>query len=1045
MRSKKFILGLAVLGLVVASCGGSDKGSDATATNDTSAADSGDRDRNVEASSGWGDNGSGMTQVSLRAASSVRSKPRLFLRTDGEGSTQKTAIFATATVRTDTEGAKTAALVINGFQRNAATKTLDPLSGFGTDGSVKLELTDLSRGFDGVPDAWTILSRQYAALLFHTDASDENFSGYVEFYDLTTGRVATSLGTQGRVALDGAALGMSWIYDIAYRGKNAAGIDQVAVYGGMWDSTESDTMKIYGFGSDGKPDPSMGGDKGIVDLAGVIPDEWRTQNGPAWLADPGVDPANVGKVGLVGTIMFGGPESEMNEPGIVSIIVKPATGSQPTTTVKMNVVSAMQLILQNATIDGDTVRAMTRASWDGDGFQNVEVRVSSTEQWATDMTPGSNFVADDSQTQSAQGDWTAAVTPSGEWYGVDIVEDGPTWAETIQVCFVRDDCSNSANKVGRKLVDLPDNYSDNTWATSMHVDATGLQVVVRNDGKLGQQSRYSMTSLDNTGAASAAQTKQLDKRFGSNDKAAAAPTARSLPVAVGPNAVVGTKAVYGQDSSTSFESQVAGNDVVTTPIGMSSKVRGFFAAWDGPAMFDRSHALLESYLTDPIRGQVAYTKVDTSTGVLDPSFGIKMVPVDTFVQEMECTEDRHGAAGPNVFIATVYFGISDCGEIANISWFIMSPDGRVVTSNGKRISITPEFADRERMTGLASDAVGNLYVASVGRKQADVTYPSIDEAGNSVMETSTESIRYARVRRYTPTGALDTTFGKNGAVDLDRTTSDLFEYVGDVQLAVDAAGHVYVAGVPYDDSTRLTVARLTSTGALDVRIVKAPVATTTTVPSILDRVSPILNKPAAERASNLLSGRISEAVGGIGGGVAPPSGAGSSGETGRSTAGTVPSFFVGSVVHVGPFENGLTVGWAAVKGVEVVATALPGGRSCTSADGKCDIVGLDPSQSYSIVFSKKGEPVPDVSDALVTAAKPIVTLKLGKSATTKSLLKLTSKGKPTWKVTGGCVLNAAKSKVTAPKAPTTCQLSVTTAKDGKTPKTTKSVTISVTK
>ena len=224
-------------------------------------------------------------------------------------------------------------------------------------------------------------------------------------------------------------------------------------------------------------------------------------------------------------------------------------------------------------------------------------------------------------------------------------------------------------------------------------------------------------------------------------------------------------------------------------------------------------------------------------------------------------------------------------------------------------------------------------------------------------------------------------------------------------------------------------ARFNAKGQLDRVLDDGITPTTTTIPKAADvareqpgsagMTTPQSTQSASSQASSLLAARISQAVSGATGG------------------------FTLQSVQANP--GSLVVSWKSAPGVAVTATALPSGQSCTSEDGKCVIAGLDPSQSYSIVLAKQGDPTPPISAALTTPIKPIFELKVGRSANAKSVVKPASKGKATWKVTGGCVLNAAKSKVTAPKTPTKCQLSVTTAKDGKTPKTTKSVTISVTK
>jgi hypothetical protein len=135
----------------------------------------------------------------------------------------------------------------------------------------------------------------------------------------------------------------------------------------------------------------------------------------------------------------------------------------------------------------------------------------------------------------------------------------------------------------------------------------------------------------------------------------------------------------------------------------------------------------------------------------------------------------------------------------------------------------------------------------------------------------------------------------------------------------------------------------------------------------------------------------------------------------------------------------------AAKQGYVTAIAMPGGRTCTSNEGSCIIRGLDPSVAYTVTVAPKGEEAAGSASAESISLKPIVTLKLGRVASPTTYVRPASRGKATWKVRGGCTLNESNTRITAPRRATKCQLSVTTAKFESTPKTTKSVTIVVTK
>jgi hypothetical protein len=144
-------------------------------------------------------------------------------------------------------------------------------------------------------------------------------------------------------------------------------------------------------------------------------------------------------------------------------------------------------------------------------------------------------------------------------------------------------------------------------------------------------------------------------------------------------------------------------------------------------------------------------------------------------------------------------------------------------------------------------------------------------------------------------------------------------------------------------------------------------------------------------------------------------------------------------------DRSLTVWWTqaiAQRGF-VTATATPGGRTCTSDQGSCIIRGLDPSVSYTVTVAPKGAEA--TASAPSQRIKPVVLLRAGRIASPTTYVRPASKGKATWKVRGGCTLNASNTRVTAPKRAATCVLSVTTAKFGSTPKTKKTVTIVVSK
>jgi hypothetical protein len=375
-------------------------------------------------------------------------------------------------------------------------------------------------------------------------------------------------------------------------------------------------------------------------------------------------------------------------------------------------------------------------------------------------------------------------------------------------------------------------------------------------------------------------------------------------------------------------------------------------------------------------------------------------------------------------------GTKTCADGASQAvWTTYSLDGKTIGSGESRADLA-DVPGNELM-GLAVDAQGNLYVARA--------YTVVDDAG----EWQATGFR---IGRFTQSGQLDRSYGTNGVVEVSEPR---FDWRG--TIAADAQGRVYLATTSNDDDGNPTVVvvRFTSSGSLDKTTAGSAVTSTTAT----------ANTSAEDNAAS--------DGGGTGAGRRERTAARNEIVSEKAELATEERQRA-AVIDTLPANNGLTVATempvlTSVKAIEdrsltvtwalsvaigrpyVTATATPGGRSCTSTEGSCVIRGLEPTESYVVTLAKKGEDAAAVTLADVTETKPVVSMRLGRVASPTTFVRPASRGKATWKVRGGCTLNETNTRITAPKSPTVCVLSVTTAKDGTTPKTTRSVTIVVKK
>jgi hypothetical protein len=357
-----------------------------------------------------------------------------------------------------------------------------------------------------------------------------------------------------------------------------------------------------------------------------------------------------------------------------------------------------------------------------------------------------------------------------------------------------------------------------------------------------------------------------------------------------------------------------------------------------------------------------------------------------------------------------------CSEVPRtVSWTTFTTTGQQV-GTGTAVADLGPLA----LSGVVNymiDARGNLYV---------VGYRDIYEGEEYVTANAT-------IAKFTSSGKLDTTFGTQGVVTLDGTSNALYGAGVSMVSAIDSEERVYLAA-PLEDglSVDVLVLRLTAAGVVDA----APIAVAPedTVPGDAG-TTPQQERDAAEKQ------RRSKAAAAADDRADDVRDAALPVDNGLTVTATKPLITAVKAVE----DRSLTVSWTQPTAQQgfVTATATPGGRTCTSDQGSCIIRGLDPSVSYTVTVAPRGAEA--TASAPSQSIKPVVTLKAGRVASPTTYVRPASKGKATWKVRGGCTLNETNTRITAPKRAATCVLSVTTAKFGPTPKTTKSVTIVVPK
>lgn len=1033
-RSAKWFGFVVVASLIVGACGGDDSSTTGNSTTENSTADTstsdttaddGDRDRNVKVG-GWGTDGSGVASLKVAEESNTSVATKVFRRArtevvNGKNIRNEQDVFVVTAIQRTVDATDETFFKVQGFTTAGDDPTTYPMANFGTDGVVTVKVPQKNPKWGPMPMSWTMVSRDVLAAYYFNLEDPSGDNGVIEYYDLRSGSLAVSIGQKGRVVLPLDAP-MRWINDMAFGGLDDSGLPRMVFSGLNFDANGASIPIVAGITHDGKPDPQIGTDgSGLIDLTDLLMNQETFSVRRVKLADPGL---NDGASGLGAVIILDAIAPEDTNKSVEQAMEPVLLGRDKTT--------------GKVSVRGGTTRF---SFWQPNG-SHVDVRSAVVNDdgalavHATHTAVGGNYWGEERRNGmfllSASGaqinefvmpGWSEEVTTTEDNLPIrDMSSKGaPVVAGSFydsaashyesRVCFRLDNCSSPSSTSRIELVSV--SPTEGLWpnVNSMVVDGTNVHVTIVNYVQGTGSKLYTLASFDASGAPRGPVSSPLDKRFGSYITTSInedeVQDEISAPIPLGQGRVY---AFHYTPAQLSLRTQTVGakaTDVsVRPPLGISSWIDVDQLV---KPLSERHVSMLADVDNGIARVRRVY-KVDADNGSIDTTFGTNgyfetVVPTDIddecgyrffvltsagFLTQVKATSRT--AIGGEDYICS--------DTTTEYLWSTIDATGRAV---GKAwavadATLVPGSWDTSRTT----DSRGNLFVSR--------GYENYDAAGELV-STGTW------IGKFTQEGTLDPNFGDKGLLKLDNVWGS--------ELATDSEGRLYVATI--GNGNTLEVYRYTTAGVLDAAV-DAPALAEVPQPSKGNAAAAAREAArtrADEEEKNVETERSS-----------------SHPESGLTVTTDKP--VVTSVTAVE--DRSLTVAWAlsaSVGNVFVTATANPGGRSCTSDTGSCVIRGLDPSEIYTITLAKKGdEPQPAT---VATATKPVVSLKIGRVASPTTFVRPASKGKATWKVRGGCTLNETNTRITAPKRATTCQLSVTTAKSGSTPKTTKSVTIVVTK
>ena len=1034
MRSARWV---AMLALALASCGTDSHSSPSTAvsTADTSVAvptsevaTPADRERNAQAQ-GWGADGSGIATTPVANTSLVSADVRVFRRvhienTNGMRVVSNQDAFVTVLSRVTRKSGTSIRLAVHGFvTRDGGVKDY-AMAGFGQNGIATIDLPNHGADWSPLPVSWTVVSRDTVAVAYVAAEAGAERAALIEYRKTASGELDTRFGNAGSVIIDTKSFGVNAVYDITLRMIEDNGAPHLVVLAAdNLDDGHTNDMFVIGLNPDGSRDAAIG-KNGVASVKQVLGDNTFAQGYLPRLADPGID--NSGKVLGIGVAMTfidfdpddgAVPASQLgllyaelpaDDPKNVAVSVQPSPSGFP--------------MILGAGLDPASPR-FTLLTSDPDAGLQLVVATRDKSGIAATASPQANNMKG-----LPIGPFSVATSMiGGTWFGAQLtprIADGePTGSLDVVICFDEQHCAENDTAVTRPALEAQPDVYVAMAATSVVTGEQGTSVAVM---RLDQAGGAGIVSFDPAGVST---TQKLPAMMNDFVK----PVYEvNKPLTALPAIVNRTTLAAGHTSNytTGMTDLVvrepgapARNLRITPPLGM------FAYSWtpDRTAVLDETSIVAVSQFADA-DGKVhkRLNKVSLVNGSTVVPFGsTDAVEVAQHPQnpDLRCGIVETLESGLDV-VAYVQFetrfvvnlgGLGPhCAVVPTwITWTSVRSDGQTTSSAVDETN----FDDDERVARSAPSPDGSLVVLSYVDK---------------INETTRVLTSTLRLRKFLLTGQLDTSFDDKGIASFSEVTDDVFRGIRNPAMTLDSTGRIYLADVrPDEDGQTAVVVRLTAQGAVD----RAP--DKVAKPSSTDRPQPTRDEILRRRAELLALRAASTATAG-------PTAESATAPSVVTVTGENPVLLSVRAVE----DRSLTVTWGlspAVGDVYVTATALPGGRSCTVRESSCVIRGLDPSEEYRVVVSKRGEPVPDAATSNQPATKPVRILRPGQVASPSAIVKPASRGKATWRVSGKCTLNPTFTKLTTPKQTGRCRLAVTTAKDGKTPKTTRSVMIVVTK
>ena len=1033
-RLAKWFGFVVVASLLVGACGGDDTQTTDDSTVDTSTsdttADDGDRDRNVKVG-GWGADGSGIASMKVAELTSTNVRTKVFRRArtelvNGNNVRNEQDVFVVTVVQRTIDGTDETFFKVQGFNTAGEDPRNYPMTNFGTDGVVTVKVPPKSPTWAPMPQSWTMLSRDVLAAYYFNwdDAPADN--GFIEYYDLRSGSLMTSLGQEGRTVFP-TTFPIGSIDDLGFRGFDENGSPRMLVSGISYDEEDMARGMVMGVTPDGKPDPLVGDDgTGIVDVSASvsIPDNFSLRR--VKLADPGLDDgaSGIGAVMMLNGVTAADAEDKNWEQALQFVRLGRNSASGVVAMAERGSFSYLwapyqsHIDVRSAVVVADggihahvTSTGVGEAYWGGARSDTLVKARSAIYGFRELLMPRWAGGGETSEPNLPIKD----PSPTGVPFVAGSFVDPASGTRQSRVCFKLDACGSSSSTVSIDLV--PGNQLSERLPGVSSIDVVGadVRVMISNFNSDDYSKLYTMATFDAAGMPKGSVSPPFDPEFDTilfSESEREGNIETLVEKEIAPPAPLGDQrvfALHSTPSQLSMRIQAVGGSATDVKLGSPLSIDSWLddSRFVKP-MSDR-HVSMATEVDNGIHRVRRIYKVDAENGSIDTTFG-----TEGYTETVVPPHDE-------AVCGVRKFALTSAGSVAQVEailgWSSDAQSGRcermsrkyvwsTVDASGRSVGKAWATADATLIPGQwsessAIDSRGNLFVAN--------GYETIDDEGNYVGNGTW-------IGKLTQDGALDPNFGDKGLLKLEN--------VWGTTLATDAEGRLYAATI---DGAMLFIRRYTTAGVLDAAV-DAPAPAQDAAKSSGNAEAEARNQARTriiEEAKNPETDVIS---------AQPDSG----------LTITTDKPVVTSVAAVE--DRSLTVAWAlspSVGKVFVTATANPGGRTCTSDTGSCVIRGLDPTETYTITLAKKGDE-PQAA-TVATATKPVVSLKVGRVASPTTFVRPASKGKATWKVRGGCKLNESNTRLTAPKSPATCQLSVTTAKFGSTPKTTKSVTIVVKK